>query len=183
MYTKGSTVRSTMDYIAHALDDVERAGVLARLDPEDRRLILEVDAIAEVPYRVVLALWRSIDKVLGPRDPQWAERAGAEAIEVTGMQLYPELIARSTPLEWINQYVSLFQLYYRPGDMIKVDEGPHRITTRLVGFDDQDPLFCRRLVGGFLAAIRLARGRDVSVRHTRCVHEGDLFCEWESSWR
>ena len=116
LFTRGSTLRSTLEYLEHALPPAERAAVLARLSPADQALIASAAVTDDVPYRVALDLWRSADLALAPVDPQWAEHAGAEAIRLRGMQLYSGLLLKPTPEEFLAQHISLFQRYYRPGD-------------------------------------------------------------------
>jgi hypothetical protein len=183
LFTRGSTLRSTLEFLEHALPPAARDAVLTRLAPEDRALVEHAAVTDDVPYRVALALWRSADVALAPIDPQWAEHAGAEAIRVRGMQLYSGLLRKPTPEEFLAQHISLFQRYYRPGDMKVAERAPGRATARLIGFEPGDRLFCRRLSGGWLAAITIAGGREPVVNHARCVMEGDLFCEWEVRWK
>ncbi len=182
-FTRGSTLHSTMEYLQHVLDADECAQVLARLDPEERAWIERASLTDDVPYQVALSLWRSADHALRIADPLWAEHAGAESIRVRGMQLYSGLLKKPTPLEFLAQHISLFQRYYRPGDMIITERAAGRATSRMVGFEAGDRLFCRRLTGGWLAAIQIAGGREPSVTHARCVLDGDLFCEWEVRWK
>jgi hypothetical protein len=183
LFTRGSTLRSTLEYLGHALLPHERDTVLARLSPADRTLVESAAVTDDVPYQVALNLWRSADIALAPVDPRWAEHAGAEAIRVLGLQLYSGLLLKPTPEEFLAQHISLFQRYYRPGDMKVAERAPGRATARLIGFEPGDTLFCRRLTGGWLAAITLAGGREPVVNHARCVMEGDLFCEWEVRWK
>ena len=182
-YARGSTLRSTMEYLAHCLsaDALER--VLSRLPTEDRALLEAVAVTDDVPYRVALSLWRSADVALAEIDPYWAERAGAEAIRVRGMQLYAGLIQKPTPDDFLDQHISLFQRYYRPGDIKVTARMVGRATVRLIGFEAGDQLFCRRLTGGWLAGIEIAGAREPMVTHARCVLEGDLFCEWDVRWK
>jgi hypothetical protein len=182
-YTRGSTLHSTIEYLERVLSPSACETVLARLAPEERELLSRVAVTDDVPYHVALSLWRSADLALSSLDPQWAERAGAEAIRVRGMQLYKGLLQKPTPLEFLTQHISLFQRYYRPGDMKVTERTTGRATARLIGFEPGDRLFCRRLTGGWLAAIEIAGAREPMVTHARCVLEGDLFCEWEVRWR
>jgi hypothetical protein len=182
-YTRGSTLRSTMEFLGHVLPERERQEILARLAPEERALIERVGLTDDVPFTIALHLWRSADRALAARDPEWAERAGAEAIRVRGMQLYSGLIQKPTPMEFLAQHISLFQRYYRPGDMKITERTTGRATARLVGFEPGDTLFCRRLTGGWHAVIEIAGGRDTEATHPRCVLEGDPFCEWEIRWK
>ena len=182
-HTRGSTLRSTMEYLGHVVSDRQRDAILARLSPDEREIVEHVGLTDDVPYSVALSLWRSADKALADTDPTWAETAGAESIRVRGMQLYSGLIQKPTPMEFLAQHISLFQRYYRPGDMKVTERTPGRATARLVGFEPGDALFCRRLTGGWRAVIEIAGGHAPEVTHPRCVMEGDPFCEWEVRWR
>ena len=182
-YARGSTLHSTMEYLAHALSPEAREAVLARLSAEERALVETAAVTDDVPYRVALNLWRSADKELADIDPRWAELAGAEAIRVRGMQLYAGLIQKPTPDDFLTQHISLFQRYYRPGDIKVTERTTGRATVRMLGFEAGDPLFCRRLTGGWLAGIEIAGAREAQVTHARCVLDGDLFCEWEVRWK
>jgi len=182
MFTRASTVRSTLEFLTNVSAD-SVAAVLAGLTPADRKLVRSVSDTDEIPYRVALAVWRAIDASLGARDPLWIERSGSWAIEQNGMRLYSGLIKKPSPNEFLTQQISLFHLYYRPGDMVVVDHGPKRAVMRLVGFEPGDTLFCRRLTGGWLAALRIAGGKEVTAIHNRCSMDDDAFCEWELRWR
>lgn len=182
-YTRGSTLHSTIEYLEGALTPAQCETILGRLDATDRALLEKAGVTDDVPYQVALSLWRSADITLAPLDSQWAERAGAEAIRVRGMKLYGGLLQKPTPLEFVTQHISLFQRYYRPGDMKITERVPGRAIARLIGFEPGDRLFCRRLTGGWLAAIEIAGGHDAHVTHARCVLEGDLFCEWDVRWK
>jgi hypothetical protein len=85
-------------------------------------------------------------------------------------------------MEFVTQSVSLFQLYYAPGDMVPVEVEPGRAVLRLDGFPTAGSLFCQRQTGGLRRAAELAGGQEVTVRHVRCEHEGDAYCEWEIRW-
>lgn len=182
-YTRGLTLHSTIEYLEHALSPGELGVVLSRLTADERAWLERASLTDDVPYPVALSLWRSADEALRDEDPQWVEHAGAESIRVRGMQFYSGLLKKPTPDEFFAQHISLFQRYYRPGDMIITGRSAGRATARMVGFEAGDRLFCRRLTGGWLAGMQIAGGHDVSVNHARCVLEGDLFCEWEVRWK
>jgi hypothetical protein len=183
MFTRGSTVRSTLDFLRELLPATDIDDILNRLSPADRRTIRNVSDTDEIPYRVAVTLWRSVDQSLRATDPDWIDRSGSWAIARAGMRLYAGLIKKPSPMDFLTQQISLFHLYYRPGDMILVEQGAGRAVMRLVGFQPQETLFCRRLNGGWLAALQITGGRDVTSIHNRCSLEGDPFCEWELRWR
>ncbi|HEX7242384.1 MAG TPA: hypothetical protein VF263_19000 [Longimicrobiaceae bacterium] len=179
---KGSAILSTLDFLGAEAGAEVRERVLASLPAGDRGRIEAVSATEEVPMALILGLWRAADRVLAGTDPGWAERAGARSIESRGVQLYGGILRKASPTEFLTQRVSLFQLFYRPGNMEVVEEEPGRAVLRLVGFDPGDTLFCRRQTGGLLRSVELAGGTGAAVRHVRCAAEGDAFCEWELRW-
>lgn len=178
---KGSTLRSTLRYVEaeHGPDAV--AAVLDRLDPDDRRRVESAAPTEEVPVELLRALWTAVEASIGRRDPGWPEKSGAYSIQSMGVELYGGILRKRDPLEFLSQPVSLFRLYYQPGNMEVVEAEPGRAVLRLVGFPG-DPVFCRRQTGGLLRAVELAGGVHSSARHVRCSVEGDAFCEWELRW-
>ncbi|HYJ80956.1 MAG TPA: hypothetical protein VEW03_15190 [Longimicrobiaceae bacterium] len=178
---KGSTLRSTLRFVEAELGAEAVDAVLAALPADERARVEAASPTDEVPMELLRALWDAVEQVVGERDPRWPERSGAFSIQSSGVELYRGILLKKNPLEFISQPVSLFQLYYRPGNMEVVDEEPGRAVLRLVGFPG-DPVFCRRQTGGLLRAVELAGGATPSVRHVRCSVEGDAFCEWELRW-
>ncbi len=190
---KGSTVRSTLAFVAARLGDDAVASVLASLAPETRRAIEAAAATDEIPYHHVVECWREAGSLFPsseevpaggrPGSDAWADEAGAYAIDSLGVQLYGGILRKPTPREFLTQSVSLFRLYYHPGDMEVVEDDAGRAVLRLVGFDPITRIFCNRLTGGLRQAIQLAGGEGSRVRHVRCCIEGDAFCEWELHWQ
>jgi hypothetical protein len=179
---RGSTARATVEFIRRAYGEAVLESVLARLGAGVRRQVTQAETTSELPYETLLALWRAAESVLGAEHPSWAEEAGAFAIGSIGQQLYGGVLRKASPVEFVTQSVSLFQLYYAPGDMVAVEAEPGRAVLRLVGFDAVDRVFCRRQTGGLQRATELAGGRQPRVKHVRCANEGDAFCEWELRW-
>lgn len=182
--TKGSTLQATLDFLRTEKGDEIAARVLDEVGAGDRARIEGAAPTAEVPYVLAARLWRAAERVLGEADPTWAERAGAFSIGRSGVRLYGGIIRKATPLEFLTQGISLFRLYYHPGDMDVVEAETGRAVLRLVDFEpaERDTLFCRRQNGGLQRALEIAGGRDPRIRHVRCVSEGDAFCEWELRW-
>lgn len=180
---KGSTIRSTLDFLTREVGPETVETILSRLTWEERQLVESATPTVELPYEVSLSLWRAADHCLRDDDPTWVERAGSWALSSIGVQLYGGIIRKTTPEEFLAQQVSLFQLYYQPGNMEIVAQSPGYAVTRLIGFDPGDALLCRRLTAGWITTLTLARGREPSARHVRCTLEGDHFCEWEIRWR
>jgi hypothetical protein len=182
MLARGSTVRGTVEYLRARVAQSAVDRVLDQLTSAERQQLIAARDTTEVPYSMLLHLWRIVDEAVADTHPDWIEASGSWAIEQTGMRLYSGLIRKPSPLEFLTQQVSLFHLYYRPGDMVVVEQSIRRAVVRLVGFEAASTLFCRRLSGGWTAALRIAGGREVTCVHSRCVMEGDMFCEWELRW-
>ncbi len=183
LWAKGSTFASTLEFIRvrYGSDAVER--IVAALPDDARRISQRPSPTAEYPYAALLALWRVAHAALGGLDPEWMERAGAYSIESSGAKLYSGILRKPSPLTFLTQSVSLFQLYYHPGNMEVVEAVDERAVLRLDGFAATDRLFCRRQTGGLARALEMASGESPRVRHVRCVLEGDAFCEWEMMWK
>ena len=182
MMTRAFTLRSTMEYVEQELPSTGREAILAMLPAAERKIIEATSAQDEVPYEIALHLWRAIDATLAPRDAKWMEHMGAYAIQRAADRIGDVFLHRPSPLAFITQQVPLFRLYYTPGDMVVLGHGPNDAMIRLVGFEPEDSLFCRRFTGGWTAALEITGGRDVVIRHLRCTCEGDLFCEWTLRW-
>jgi hypothetical protein len=180
---KGSTLLSTQGFIAHQFGGAVLEQILDRVADHDRERIASAAATDEVPYTLLLALWHAADEVLAAEHPQWIEQSGRFAISSLGVELYGGILRKATPTEFLTQRVSLFRLFYHPGNMEVVEEAAGRAVLRLVGFDAADPLFCRRQTAGLLCSVEIAGGKDARVEHCRCSLEGDAFCEWELVWR
>ena len=183
MYAKGSVVRSTLAFVRAERGEAGVARVLDALPAEARRRLTAAEPTEEIPFALVRELWDAVDALLGAGDAKWSERAGAFSIESAGVQFYGGILKKSNPTEFLTQSVSLFRLFYRPGDMEVVFAEPGAAVLRLVGFDAGTRLFCQRQTGGLRLALALAGGANAGARHVRCAIEGDAFCEWELVWQ
>ncbi|MFN8668975.1 MAG: hypothetical protein U0164_17470 [Gemmatimonadaceae bacterium] len=179
---KGATALATLAYVSMAHGAEVCDALLATLAPSLRERLSRLDATTELPYADLLAVWRGADALLREREPLWVEHSGAHSIERAGAQLYRGILRKRSPHEFLTQSVSLFQLFYAPGNMQVVEDDETRAVLRLSGFDSQDTLFCRRQTGGLQQALQLAGGESPRVKHVRCVHADDAFCEWELTW-
>jgi hypothetical protein len=182
LFAKGSTFRSTIEFIRAERGAEAIARVLAAVPPDIRAIAQASSATDEIDYDHLIALWNAADVEMSPHDAEWMEKAGAYSIGLGGAQMYGGILRKKDPTEFLTQSVSLFRLYYHPGDMVVVDNANNRAVLRLVGFDARTPLFCRRQVGGLTKALEIAGGESPVVRHVRCALEGDAFCEWELTW-
>jgi len=180
---KGSPLIATTQFIRTEKGEAVLERILAKLTSEDRRIITTCKPTDEVPFDVAIRLWRAADDQLRQEEPEWVERAGGFSIEGPGVKMYSGLLRKASPTEFLTQRVSLFKLYYHPGNMEVVEEEEEHAVLRLVGFDGADPLFCRRQTGGLRRALTEAGGQEPLASHVRCVVEGDAFCEWELRWR
>jgi len=182
-YAKASALKATLDFVRDEKGDAVLKSILARLGAKDRARIADSAPTDEIPFDLLLALWHATDDELRDDDPEWVERAGGHSIEFTAARLYRGIIRKASPTEFLTQRISLFRLYYSPGNMEVVEEQEEHAVLRLVGFDQADSLFCRRQTGGLRRVLTEAGGQEPMTSHVRCVVEGDAFCEWELRWR
>lgn len=179
---KASVVLNTAAFLREKGGDALWDQVLAAMVPQLSNGITCLTAQDDVPLDDLFALWHAADEILRPEDPQWMERAGQFAIDRAGRLEYSGIVGKPSPEEFLNQRISLFRLFYRSGRMEIVQNEEGRAVLRLVDFGPSTPLFCARQTGGLQRTLELAQGGAPSVRHVRCEHEGDAFCEWEMVW-
>ena len=135
MYCKGSVVRSTLAFVRAERGNGMVAQLLESLPADRRQRLTAAEPTEEIPFAFVRELWEAVNALLGASDPKWSERAGAFSIESAGVQFYGGILKKSNPTEFLTQSVSLFRLFYRPGDMEAVFAEPGAAVLRLVGFD------------------------------------------------
>lgn len=179
---RGSVFYATLDFLRTEKGEETTESVLQRLEPAHRKQVENASPTQEFAFDQVLSLWEAVDAEIGGEDPGWIERAGAHSIKSMGVQLYSGILRKSSPTEFLTQRISLFKLYYQPGNMEVVAEEEGHAILRLVGFDYAGPLFCRRQTGGLSRALEVSGGQQPRTSHVRCVAEGDAFCEWEVRW-
>jgi len=182
-WAKGSTVRSTIEYLETRFGAETVKRILDTLPAGVRRALHDVGPTEEVAYPRLVALWTASDAAIAATVPGWAYESGAYSIDSVGVQLYGGILRKATPQAFLTQSVSLFRLYYHPGDMEVVEDEQQRAVLRLVGFEPVTSLFCARQTGGLRRAIEIAGGGAARTRHVRCSIEGDAFCEWELHWQ
>lgn len=181
-WAKGSTLHTTLAFLGELVGERETARVLIEAGGDQPLNAGRIAPTDEFDFARLDALWQAADRTLAKSHPTWIEESGAYAIGTAGAQLYGGILRKASPTDFLTQSVSLFRLYYRPGDMEVVAEEPGAAILRLVGFDTGTPLFCRRQTGGLGRAIALAGGEKPQVSHVRCRHDGDAFCEWGLRW-
>ena len=179
---RGSTAQTTLAFIRQSAGEPALQRILGRMTPREREEVVSTGLMAELPYQSLYALWVAADEEFATADRDWMVKAGAFAIESVGKRMYGGLLGKGSPMEFVTQSVSLFRLYYAPGDMVAVQVEAGRAVLRLVGFESRGVVFCQRQTGGLLKAAELAGGKSVRLQHVRCEHEGDAFCEWEVAW-
>lgn len=181
--TKGTTVLATLEFLRETGGPELVSDVLAALTLEERSRIDEVELTSEIPYPLIVKIWTAADEILAAKEPDWIERSGAQSILSSGVQLYGGIVRKSSPIEFLTQRVSLFRLYYHPGNMEVIDSSGTGAMLRLLGFDPLTPLFCRRQTGGLREVVAMAGGAEIQCAHVRCALEGDAFCEWSLRWQ
>lgn len=179
---RGGVAQATLDFVREEIGADRIDAILSDLPLRASERLRVAGPNDEVALDDLFALWRTADRHLSANHPDWVERAGAFSIESAGAQQYGGIVGKPSPLEFLTQRVSLFRLFYRSGRMEVVWHDDGKALLRLVDFGESDPLFCRRQTGGLARALMLARGGEPRVRHVRCVHEGDAFCEWALGW-
>ena len=85
-HAKGSTLVATMDFVRAEKGPAVLESIMARLGDDIRKKIEGASPTAEIPFDLLLTLWRAVDDEIRDVDPEWVERAGGHSIEFTGVR-------------------------------------------------------------------------------------------------
>jgi hypothetical protein len=154
----------------------------AGLAPEEPAL--GIIASAWYPAPVVNAL---LDRILADHPASEHDRIAREGgraiIEATLTGVYRWLFeTMMTPERYARNAQKLFSRYYEPGTMTKSWLAETGHLTVVTGWTGHHPLMCRFLVHTAEYVYTALGCRDVRVKRTACVHDGNPDCRFEANW-
>lgn len=157
------------------------ARVQARMKPEARALVyadhlLAIDWV-EVADAVEHA--RAVDAAFGP---------GTAVTMVTDLAanhskgIYRAIVTRPGPQETLLMSSRLWRRYYDSGESIVEFPDEHTAHKRILGCD-MPPGHEALIIPYYAELVRQAGGRDVKLKHVRCIAQGADDCMTEITWR
>lgn len=156
--------------------------VQAHMKPEARALVYADHLLAIDWIEVADAVEhsRAVDIAFGP---------GTTQIMVTDLAanhakgIYRAIVTRPGPQETLLMSSRLWRRYYDNGESVVDFPDEHTALKRILACPDLPRGHEVLLVPYYAELVRQAGGRDVKLRHARCVAEGAEDCLTEITWR
>ncbi len=132
-----------------------------------------------VPLEHLLLFLHGIEDVYGIKELRENSRSAVKRRGIVGIFVKwagtPELLIRKASEMW-PEFYSFGRL---EGEVIEEGHGVLR------GYNlSPEPFFCEQvLTEYFYGIMENLKLRDLHITHTKCVHRGDNFCEWELRWK
>jgi hypothetical protein len=146
--------------------------------------LLGVLPSAWYPAPAIHAILDAVEVDHSPEERATIVRDGARAIiDATLTGVYRWLFqTMMTPDRYARNSGRLFSRYYEPGVMTKTKLGATGHLTTVDGWGAHHPILCEFLVHTAAYVYGQLGCRDLNVRRTACVRNGDADCRFEVTW-
>ncbi|HEY2747393.1 MAG TPA: TIGR02265 family protein [Polyangia bacterium] len=180
----GKTLLARLRFAEQQLGAAARKRVLARLPPDDQKVLGGILLpVGRYPLVLNARLDGAIAEAIDPANPKRVFRLlGRSSAELNFDQFHATLIARNDPHVIMSRIGAMRRLYYEEGEFgyERVSATSARIFVR--GMSTVTTPDCESTAGFYEVAIARSGGRDVDVRH-HCRLDGDPDCTFDCSWR
>ena len=181
--SKGFTLQGALAYVDERYGAAVRSRVVEALDEESRAILLQrVFSSGWYPFRVQVALYEAIDRVLGSGDLSLCWEIGKFTCEHE-MTTIHKMFLRMASLElWVKSAGMMWGRYYNAGSLEIEEIGDDAGTVRVVDFDPLSKAFCYDFGGWLHRTLELNKCNDVTVEHSECVLDGASACRYIGRW-
>ncbi|HET6335359.1 MAG TPA: hypothetical protein VFG30_19170 [Polyangiales bacterium] len=180
---KGTVFESTRMFTVQTFgeDAVER--VLAELDPSERDLLRDVQAISWYPVEPILHYMHALDRVYGQGDLGVCIKAGHYSAGWSMNTVLKVFLRFRSPVWLVDRATSVWNRYHDTGKWHVQTLTSERMLGELRDFAVRDPAFCARLCGWLQGAIELTGGDRATVTEVRCMNRNDDHCAFALEWK
>jgi hypothetical protein len=136
------------------------------------------------PAAIPHALLDSVEADHTPAEREAIVRDGGRAlIESTLNGVYKWLFEQMmTPDRYARNAGKLFSRYYEPGALTKTALGPTSHLTQIEGWGAHHPVLCDFILHTAVYVYGMLGCKELAVRRTACLRNGDADCRFETSW-
>jgi predicted hydrocarbon binding protein len=179
---KGFAIRGLFRYLKENAPG--RTAEIVKTLPPESAAVLERPVIASsmYPYRVFADLLRSIDRHLGRGDLKLCQTVGDYAAQQDISGMFKVMLSVFSPKTTLERSNLFWSKYCDTGKLSVVKADPKDALMRMEDFPDIDEAHCYLMSGWIRRFATMTGGKNVVVKHDRCVHHGAPQCEWHGEW-
>ena len=182
--SKGFTLQGALAFVEECHGADARASVLKALDVESRGILSQpVLTSGWYPFRVQVALYEAIDRVLGDGDLSLCWEIGRFTCELEMTTIHKMFLKLASLELWVKSASLMWGRYYSVGGLEVEGVGEEAGTIRVVDFDPLSKAFCYDFGGWLHRTLELNKRREVSVEHSECVLDGATACRYVGNWQ
>lgn len=180
----GKTLLARLQFLDEQLGRAAADRVLAKLSPEDRRVLGGILLpVGRYPLLLNARLDAAIADALDPAHPRRIFRAlGRRSAELNFGQYHGSLVAPHEPHVVMSRIGAMRRLYYADGEFAYEKTSPTSARIVVHGMATVTTPDCESTAGFYEVAIGRSGGSDVDVRH-RCRLEGAADCLFDCTWQ
>jgi hypothetical protein len=180
----GKTLLARLQFLDEQLGRSGADRVLAKLPPEDRKLLRGVILpVGRYPLVLNARLDTAIAEALDPAYPRRVFRSlGRRSAELNFNQYHGSLVAPHDPHVVMSRIGAMRRLYYGEGEFSYEKTGPTSARILVRGMATVTTPDCESTAGFYEVAIGRSSGHEIDVRH-RCRLDGLPDCLFDCSWQ
>jgi hypothetical protein len=180
----GKTLLARLRFVEGRLGAAGAKRVLAKLGPEDRRILGGILLpVGRYPLQLNARLDFAIADEIDPLNPRRVFREmGRSSAELNFDQFHATLIGRHDPHVVMSRIGAMRRLYYEEGEFGYERLSPLSAHIFVRGMSTVTTPDCESTAGFYEVAIFRSGAKDVEVSH-RCRLDGADDCTFDCSWR
>jgi hypothetical protein len=181
--SKGFTLLGALEFVDERYGKEARGAVIDVMDSESREILSQsILTSGWYPFRVQVALYEAIDRVLGTGDLSLCSEIGKFTCEHE-MTTIHKMFLRMASLElWVKSAGLMWGRYYSVGGLEIEEIGDDAGRVKVVGFNPLSKAFCADFGGWLHRTLELNNRENVTVEHPDCVLDGAPCCRYLGRW-
>ncbi|MCP4652656.1 MAG: hypothetical protein GY858_04655 [Candidatus Omnitrophica bacterium] len=181
---KGNQIKITIDFLKENFGDNALDKLFVHMDQRIKRIlsrpILDISRIPETAFSQLIV---TAEKVFGSKNYRLSRDIGHYLAHKSVPKFYQIFIKLGDPFFVIKRSQSFWKTIHNTGTLVFEATGPNSTTGQFKDFACPQKEFCSLLLGYFGAVCEMCGYTPISVVETKCICEGDDFCEFAISWK
>lgn len=181
--TKGAAVINRITILKEHYGEDVYEEILEKMKPENREQLSNMLFSSWYDANLFMDLNICTAKTLGKKHPDISVKIGELTADSSLKGIYSSKLKENNVAETLKRVPSIWNAFHDGGEFnIEVKEG-NRVEMTVRGYPLPHEEFCANLLGWSRRLLELSGGRQVEVKHTKCVCKGDNECLFVSTWK